>query len=203
MSLQVHTYLTIDWKSMTYKSFTASCSGWTPPNSTALWWLMVVNEKLEHGGGRGPVVEGEDHSATESRKGQFQDEHMHTAPLVRVSWDPEILWPFRDGTRMSTCTPDPFVRAFQDPKIPWPPQDSARMNTCTCTASPCHSILRSWCFGYTSTHGSSKIHLKCPVSEFYRSSFEYHEAKLYNDLPESIRTIKSTRVFRTALNKLP
>ena len=28
---------------------------------------MAVNEKLEHGGGRGPEVGGEDHSATESR----------------------------------------------------------------------------------------------------------------------------------------
>ena len=52
---------------MMYTSSTASCSGWTPPNSTAMWWLMAVNEKLEHGGGRSPEVGGEDHSATESR----------------------------------------------------------------------------------------------------------------------------------------
>ena len=50
-------------------------------------------------------------------------------------------------------------------------------------------------FGYTSTHGSSKIHLKRPVSEFYRSSFEYHGAKLYNDLPESIRTSRALALF--------
>ena len=35
------------------------------------------------------------------------------------------------------------------------------------------------------------------------SSFEYHGAKLYNELPESIWTIKGIRVFHAALNKLP
>ena len=56
--------------------------------------------------------------------------------------------------------------------------------------------------GCTSTRGSSKIHLKCPVSEFYRLPFEFHGAKLYNELPESIRTINTTSAFRKALNKL-
>ena len=41
-------------------------------------------------------------------------------------------------------------------------------------------------FGCISICESSKIRLKRPVLEFYRSSFEFHGAKLYNDLPESI-----------------
>ena len=30
-----------------------------------MWWLMAVNEKPEHGGGRSPLVEGEDHLPAE------------------------------------------------------------------------------------------------------------------------------------------
>jgi len=36
-------------------------SGFPPPNITARCWFTAVNVKLEHGGGLGPVVGGEDH----------------------------------------------------------------------------------------------------------------------------------------------
>ena len=54
------------------------------------------------------------------------EDHMNF--LVRVSWDPKILWPSLDSTRMATCTLNPPVR---DPEILWPSWDSTRMATCT------------------------------------------------------------------------
>ena len=40
-------------------------SGFPPPNITARCWFTAVNVKLEHGGGLGPVVGGEDHLPAE------------------------------------------------------------------------------------------------------------------------------------------
>lgn len=57
--------------------------------------------------------------------------------------------------------------------------------------------------GYTNTRGRNKIHLKRPLSEFYRSTFEFQGSKLFNDLPVNIQKIGNTRAFRLALRKLP
>ena len=42
------------------------CPGWYPPIRTARWSLTAVKEKLEDGGGLGPVVVGMDHLPAES-----------------------------------------------------------------------------------------------------------------------------------------
>ena len=49
------------------------CRGWFPPNSTAWWSLIAVKEKKKQGGGRGPVVGGEDHLPADS-KVQFDNQ---------------------------------------------------------------------------------------------------------------------------------
>ena len=54
-------------------------------------------------------------------------------------------------------------------------------------------------FGYTSTRGSGKLHLHRPLTEFYRSSFEFQGATHYNKLPKATRDIKSLKAFRNAL----
>ena len=56
---------------MIQTSLTLLRPGWYPPNITALWSLMEVNEKKEQGGGRGPVVGGDDHSPAESEVVQY------------------------------------------------------------------------------------------------------------------------------------
>ena len=53
---------------MMYTSLTSRrppCTQWYPPNITAMWWLMAVNENHAHGGGLGPLVGGEVHSPAE------------------------------------------------------------------------------------------------------------------------------------------
>ena len=40
-------------------------------------------------------------------------------------------------------------------------------------------------------------------AQYWRLSLEFHGANLYNNLPESIETIETTRAFCAALNKLP
>ena len=78
-----------------------------------------------------------------------------------------------------------------------------QVHRCLLNQAPSYLSSKFSTNGCTNTRGSSKIHLKHPVSEFYRSSFKFHGAKLHNDLPESIWTIKTTRAFCAALNKLP
>ena len=42
---------------------------------------------------------------------------------------------------------------------------------------------------YNATRGAAKLHLRRPKTEFYRRSFEYMGAKLYNELPENMQTV--------------
>ncbi len=48
--------LTILGKSRTYTSLFLK-PGLPPPMNTAFWWVILVREKLEQGGGLGPVEE--------------------------------------------------------------------------------------------------------------------------------------------------
>jgi len=48
-----------------YTSLTLPRPGWAPPKKTACCSLIGVNVKLEHGGGLGPVVGGENHLPAE------------------------------------------------------------------------------------------------------------------------------------------
>jgi len=54
-------------------------------------------------------------------------------------------------------------------------------------------------FGYNHTRGANKLHLKRPNTNFYKHSFEFKGAVLYNSLPESIRTVPTERSLRSAL----
>ena len=44
-------------------------------------------------------------------------------------------------------------------------------------------------FGYSSTRGASKLHLKRPATSYYRNSFEFQGALMFNALPAEIRHI--------------
>ena len=54
-------------------------------------------------------------------------------------------------------------------------------------------------FGYCGTRGEGKLHLKQPLSNFYRSSFEFQGAFHFNLLPHSIRALSCTKDFITTL----
>ena len=55
-------------------------------------------------------------------------------------------------------------------------------------------------FGYTTTSGAKKLHFKRPNTEFYRTTFEFAAAKLYNQLPENIHSIKGRGTFHEAVS---
>ena len=65
---------------------------WYPPKETACCWLIAVNVKLEHGGGLGPVVGGEDHLPAEGEAVQcllsFLDGSLQYSfcDSVSISW---------------------------------------------------------------------------------------------------------------------
>jgi len=54
---------------------------------------------------------------------------------------------------------------------------------------------------YPSTRGAHHLYLKPPHTNQYKSSFEYFGAKLYNELPNHLKTITSVSAFRRALLK--
>ena len=57
-------------------------------------------------------------------------------------------------------------------------------------------------FNYACTRGSNKLHLKRPNTNFYRTTFEYMGAQLFNSLPEEIRAVKSYTNFKKALQTI-
>ena len=57
------------------------------------------------------------------------------------------------------------------------------------------SILTS----HPSTRGVKDLHLKAPRTNWYKSSFEYFGAKLYNDLPNEVKSMSSDPTFYKAL----
>ena len=52
---------------------------------------------------------------------------------------------------------------------------------------------------HPSTRGAKDLHLKAPRTNLYKSSFEYSGAKLYNDLPNDLKSMRSDYAFRKAL----
>ena len=55
---------------------------------------------------------------------------------------------------------------------------------------------------YATIRGANKIHLLRPNTNFYRSTFEFMGAQAYNNLPQEIRDINSTQIFKHALKGL-
>ena len=55
---------------------------------------------------------------------------------------------------------------------------------------------------YACTRGFNKLHLKRPNTNFYRTTFEYMGAQLFNSLPEEIRAVKSYTSFKRALQTI-
>ena len=53
--------------------------------------------------------------------------------------------------------------------------------------------------GNSRTRGASKLYLHRPRTDFYKTSFEYSGAKLWNSLPASVRDITSRLGFSHAL----
>ena len=47
--------------------------------------------------------------------------------------------------------------------------------------------------------GAKDLHLKALHTNWYRSSFEYFGAKLYNDLPNEVKSTSSDSAFYKAL----
>jgi len=63
------------------------CPRLYPPNRTPLWESMAVNEKSEHGGGRLPVVGGEDHTPAVGDHTQCcTHSKNHNVHAQRTSW---------------------------------------------------------------------------------------------------------------------
>ena len=56
-------------------------------------------------------------------------------------------------------------------------------------------------FGYSSTRGASKLHLKRPATSYYGSSFEFQGALMFNTLPAEIRQLETKTSFTRALLK--
>ena len=55
--------------------------------------------------------------------------------------------------------------------------------------------------GDSRTRGASKLYLHRPKTDFYKNSFEYSGAKLWNSLPDSVRNVTSRLGFSRALQR--
>ena len=55
--------------------------------------------------------------------------------------------------------------------------------------------------GNSRTRGASKLYLHRPRTDFYKNSFEYSGAKLWNSLPDSVRNVTSRLGFSRALQR--
>ena len=81
----------------------------------------------------------------------------------------------------------------------WMTLKSRRKNTMLCQVHHCmkkqaptylsSKFITNSTPNHISTRGSSKIHLKRPLTNLYRSTFEFMGAQVYNTLPNSIRNI--------------
>ena len=56
----------------------------------------------------------------------------------------------------------------------------------------CHKFCTNAESGYKGTRGENKLHLSRPLTNSYRSTFEFQGALSYNKLPQSIPNIKIT-----------
>ena len=56
-------------------------------------------------------------------------------------------------------------------------------------------------FGYSSTRGANKLHLKRPATNYYRNSFEFQGALMFNALPAEMRQLETKKSFTKELLK--
>ena len=67
----------------------------------------------------------------------------------------------------------------------------------------CSKLRPNTDLGYIRTRGANKLHLPRPKTEYFRSTFMFQGALLYNQLPETIRRLKSTTNFKAVLHNYP
>ena len=58
---------------------------------------------------------------------------------------------------------------------------------------PCSKFRPNTALGYIRTRGANKLHLPRPKTEYFRSTFTFQGALLYNQLPETIRRRKQIK----------
>ena len=91
----------------------------------------------------------------------------------------------------------------------WPTLETRRRNAVACLVHICHlgqahSFLCSKFksnaqTGYAGTRGENKVHLNRPRTNYYRSTFEFQGASIYNKLLNTIRDIQPPRIFKQAV----
>ena len=53
--------------------------------------------------------------------------------------------------------------------------------------------------GYSCTRGRNNIHLERPNTDFYRKSFEFRGATMWNQLPNSVKDLSSNTTFKCTI----
>ncbi len=78
----------------------------------------------------------------------------------------------------------------------------AKVHSCVHGKAPgylCSKFRKNLNAQYRETRGVNNLQQQCPHTNFYRNSFEFSGAKLWNNLPHALKEIKSERMFRSTL----
>ena len=62
-----------------------------------------------------------------------------------------------------------------------------------------NKFLTNAAFGYGRTRGANKLHLRRPLTNFYKHSFEYNGGVLFNSVPNEVSSISSRHALKSAL----
>ena len=91
--------------------------------------------------------------------------------------------------------------------VPTGPERKCRLywkSTALCTGELLHIYAPSlaWMlYKYRETRGANNIHLQCPHMKFYRKSFDFNGANLWNKLPRAVTSIQTKETARQALRE--
>ena len=62
-----------------------------------------------------------------------------------------------------------------------------------------NKFITNAAFGYDRTRGANKLHLRRPLTKFYKHSFEYRGGVLFNSVPNEVSSISSQHALKSAL----
>ena len=110
-----------------------------------------------------------------------------------------------------TSSPRLTSRELLRTKLKWMSLNSRRdmqivlkVHSCLNQRSPgylCSRFSQSFNLNYRCSRSTNKVQLSCPSTNFYRNSFEFYGAFLWNSLPSDIREIRNPATFKSVLSK--
>ena len=125
--------------------------------------------------------------------------HANHCRITRANYAMRLITSAKPRTPSAQLRSDLSWMSLQDRREM---QVVMKVHSCLHGRAPaylCSKFSRNLNAEYRETRGANNIQLQCPRTNFYRKSFEFNGAYLWNKLPRALKSIRTRETFKQAL----